>query len=229
MKLSFHGQSTIYFESNGKKVIVDPFINGNDQSDLDVNKLEVDYIILTHGHSDHFGDTVELANKNNATVVSSVEITSYVTLNKGVENARPMNIGGKTDFEFGSVKFVQAFHSSSLTNDDGISIYLGMPMGVILEVEGKTIYHTGDTGLFSDMKLIAERHPVDVCFLPIGDNFTMGIDDASYAINEFIKPQITVPVHYNTFELIEQDPQQFKDAVTVGEVQILNPGEEVKF
>ncbi|PKI23443.1 metal-dependent hydrolase [Staphylococcus succinus] len=229
MKLSFHGQSTIYFESNGKKVIVDPFINGNDQSDLDVNKLEVDYIILTHGHSDHFGDTVELANKNNATVVSSVEITNYVTVNKGVENTRPMNIGGKTDFEFGSVKFVQAFHSSSLTNDDGISIYLGMPMGVILEVEGKTIYHTGDTGLFSDMKLIAERHPVDVCFLPIGDNFTMGIDDASYAINEFIKPQITVPVHYNTFELIEQDPQQFKDAVTVGEVQILNPGEEVKF
>ncbi|MEB8126819.1 metal-dependent hydrolase [Staphylococcus succinus] len=229
MKLSFHGQSTIYFESNGKKVIVDPFINGNDQSDLDVNKLEVDYIILTHGHSDHFGDTVELANKNNATVVSSVEITNYVTVNKGVENARPMNIGGKTDFEFGSVKFVQAFHSSSLTNDDGISIYLGMPMGVILEVEGKTIYHTGDTGLFSDMKLIAERHPVDVCFLPIGDNFTMGIDDASYAINEFIKPQITVPVHYNTFELIEQDPQQFKDAVTVGEVQILKPGEEVKF
>lgn len=229
MKLSFHGQSTIYFESNGKKVIVDPFITGIDQSDLDVNKLEVDYIILTHGHGDHFGDTIELANKNNATVVSSVEITNYVTVNKGVENARPMNIGGKADFEFGSVKFVQTFHSSSLTQEDGISIYLGMPMGVILEVEGKTIYHTGDTGLFSDMKLIAERHPVDVCFLPIGDNFTMGIDDASYAINEFIKPQITVPVHYNTFELIEQDPQQFKNAITVGEVQILNPGEEVKF
>ncbi|OEL02132.1 metal-dependent hydrolase [Staphylococcus casei] len=229
MKLSFHGQSTIYFESNGKKVIVDPFITGNDQSDLDVNKLEVDYIILTHGHGDHFGDTIELANKNNATVVSSVELANYVTVNKGVENARPMNIGGKADFEFGSVKFVQAFHSSSLTQEDGISIYLGMPMGVILEVEDKTIYHTGDTGLFSDMKLIAERHPVDVCFLPIGDNFTMGIDDASYAINEFIKPQITVPVHYNTFELIEQDPQQFKNAVTVGEVQILNPGEEVKF
>lgn len=102
-------------------------------------------------------------------------------------------------------------------------------MGLILEVEGKTIYHMGDTGLFSDMKLIAERHPVDVCFVPIGDNFTMGIDDASYAINEFVKPKISVPVHYNTFPLIEQDPQQFKDAVHEGEVQILEPGESVSF
>ncbi|KKI54595.1 MAG: metal-dependent hydrolase [Staphylococcus equorum] len=229
MNLSFHGQSTIYFEANGKKVIVDPFITGNGQSDLDANALEVDYIILTHGHGDHFGDTVELANRNNATVIGSAELGDYLTTNKNVENVRPMNIGGKAEFEFGTVKFVQAFHSSSLTDDNGIPVYLGMPMGVILEVEGKTIYHTGDTGLFSDMKLIAERHPVDVCFVPIGDNFTMGIDDASYAINTFIKPKITVPVHYDTFELIEQDPSQFKSAVTVGEVQILKPGESVKF
>ena len=140
-----------------------------------------------------------------------------------------MNIGGKAEFEFGTVKFVQAFHSSSLTDDNGIPVYLGMPMGVIIEVEGKTIYHTGDTGLFSDMKLIADRHPVDVCFIPIGDNFTMGIDDASYAINSFIKPKISVPIHYDTFELIEQDPNKFKEAVSVGEVQILKPGEDVSF
>ncbi|MEB7788109.1 metal-dependent hydrolase [Staphylococcus equorum] len=229
MNLSFHGQSTIYFEVNGKKVIVDPFITGNGQSDLDANAIEVDYIILTHGHGDHFGDTVELANRNNATVIGSAELGDYLTTNKNVENVRPMNIGGKAEFEFGTVKFVQAFHSSSLTDDNGIPVYLGMPMGVIIEVEGKTIYHTGDTGLFSDMKLIAERHPVDVCFVPIGDNFTMGIDDASYAINTFIKPKITVPVHYDTFELIEQDPNEFKSAVTVGEVQILKPGESVKF
>lgn len=229
MNLSFHGQSTIYFEANGKKVIVDPFITGNGQSDLDANAIEVDYIILTHGHGDHFGDTLELANRNNATVIGSAELGDYLTTNKNVENVRPMNIGGKVEFEFGTVKFVQAFHSSSLTDDNGIPVYLGMPMGVIIEVEGKTIYHTGDTGLFSDMKLIAERHPVDVCFVPIGDNFTMGIDDASYAINTFIKPKITVPVHYDTFELIEQDPNEFKSSVTVGEVQILKPGESVKF
>ncbi|WP_270916504.1 metal-dependent hydrolase [Staphylococcus saprophyticus] len=229
MKLSFHGQSTIYFEANGKKVIVDPFITGNGQSDLDASTLKVDYIILTHGHGDHFGDTIELANRNHTTVIGSAELGDYLTTYHNVENVRPMNIGGKAEFDFGNVKFVQAFHSSSLTDENGIPVYLGMPMGLILEIEGKTIYHTGDTGLFSDMKLIADRHPVDVCFIPIGDNFTMGIDDASYAINSFIKPKISVPIHYDTFELIEQDPNKFKEAVSVGEVQILKPGEDVSF
>lgn len=229
MKLSFHGQSTIYFESNDKKVIVDPFISGNDKSDLDEQTLDVDYIILTHGHGDHFGDVVELANRNHATVIGSAEVQGYLTTYHGIEHAHGMNIGGKYQFDFGTVKFVQAFHSSSYTNEDGIPVYLGMPMGVIIEAEGKTIYHAGDTGLFSDMKLIAERHPVDVCFIPIGDNFTMGIEDASYAINEFIKPKISVPIHYNTFPLIEQDPQKFKEAVSQGEVQILQPSDEVTF
>ncbi|MDS3884500.1 metal-dependent hydrolase [Staphylococcus hominis] len=229
MKLSFHGQSTIYFESNDKKVIVDPFISGNDKSDLDEQTLDVDYIILTHGHGDHFGDVVELANRNHATVIGSAEVQGYLTTYHGIEHAHGMNIGGKHQFDFGTVKFVQSFHSSSYTNEDGIPVYLGMPMGVIIEAEGKTIYHAGDTGLFSDMKLIAERHPVDVCFIPIGDNFTMGIEDASYAINEFIKPKISVPIHYNTFPLIEQDPQKFKEAVSQGEVQILQPGDEVTF
>ena len=229
MKLSFHGQSTIYFVANGKKVIVDPFITGNGQSDLDASTLKVDYIILTHGHGDHFGDTIELANRNHATVIGSAELGDYLTTYHNVENVRPMNIGGKAEFDFGNVKFVQAFHSSSLTDENGVPVYLGMPMGLILEIEGKTIYHTGDTGLFSDIKLIADRHPVDVCFIPIGDNFTMGIDDASYAINSFIKPKISVPIHYDTFELIEQDPNKFKEAVSVGEVQILEPGEDVSF
>lgn len=114
-------------------------------------------------------------------------------------------------------------------DDNGKPIYLGMPMGVILTLENKTIYHTGDTGLFSDMKLIAERHPVDVCFVPIGDNFTMGIEDASYAINTLIQPKISVPIHYNTFPLIEQNPEDFKNAVTHGQVQILKPGQSVQF
>ncbi|WP_353467600.1 metal-dependent hydrolase [Staphylococcus coagulans] len=227
MKLSFHGQSTVYFEANGKSGIIDPFITGNDLSDLSVEDLKVDYIVLTHGHEDHFGDTVELANRNHATVIGSAEVANYLSTAKGIENVHPMNIGGKWEFDFGVLKFVQAFHSSSLTNDEGIPIYLGMPMGVILELDGKTIYHAGDTGLFSDMKLIAERHPVDVCFVPIGDNFTMGIEDASYAINHLIKPKLTVPIHYNTFPLIEQDPVKFKEAVYEGRVQILKPGEAV--
>ncbi|HCG2678070.1 TPA: metal-dependent hydrolase [Staphylococcus aureus] len=229
MKLSFHGQSTIYLEGNNKKVIVDPFISNNPKCDLNIETVQVDYIVLTHGHFDHFGDVVELAKKTEATVIGSAEMADYLSSYHGVENVHGMNIGGKANFDFGSVKFVQAFHSSSFTHENGIPVYLGMPMGIVFEVEGKTIYHTGDTGLFSDMSLIAKRHPVDVCFVPIGDNFTMGIDDASYAINEFIKPKISVPIHYDTFPLIEQDPQQFKDAVNVGDVQILKPGEFVQF
>lgn len=229
MKLSFHGQSTVYFESNGKKGIIDPFITGNELSDLDVSSLEVDYIILTHGHEDHFGDTIEIAKRTEATVISTAEVANYLNSAHGIENVHGMNIGGKWQFDFGTLKFVQAFHSSSLMDDNGKPIYLGMPMGVILTLENKTIYHTGDTGLFSDMKLIAERHPVDVCFVPIGDNFTMGIEDASYAINTFIQPKISVPIHYNTFPLIEQNPEDFKNAVTHGEVQILKPGQSVQF
>ncbi|PTG19737.1 metal-dependent hydrolase [Staphylococcus chromogenes] len=229
MKLSFHGQSTVYFESNGKKGIIDPFITGNELSDLDASSLEVDYIILTHGHEDHFGDTIEIAKRTEATVISTAEVANYLNSAHGIENVHGMNIGGKWQFDFGTLKFVQAFHSSSLMDGNGKPIYLGMPMGVILTLENKTIYHTGDTGLFSDMKLIAERHPVDVCFVPIGDNFTMGIEDASYAINTFIQPKISVPIHYNTFPLIEQNPEDFKNAVTHGQVQILKPGQSVQF
>lgn len=228
MILSFHGQSTVYLESKGKRILIDPFITGNELSDLDVNNVEVDYIILTHGHADHFGDTVKIAKRTGATVIGSAELADYLSTAKGIQNVHPMNIGGKWEFDFGTVKFVQAFHSSSLTDDNGIPVYLGMPMGVILDVEGTSVYHTGDTGLFSDMALIAKRHPVDVCLIPIGDNFTMGIDDASFAINELIKPKITVPIHYDTFPLIEQDPQQFKEKVQVGKVEILKPGETLK-
>ncbi|GGB03167.1 metal-dependent hydrolase [Macrococcus hajekii] len=225
MDVRFHGQSCISFEANGKKVIVDPFITGNPLSDLSVEQVEADFIVLTHGHGDHLGDTVAIAKRTGATVIALPETLDYLST-KGVETGHPMNIGGNRQFDFGQVKFVQAFHSNSFTEESGRIIYLGMPCGLIFTIDGKVIYHTGDTGLFSDMKLIAERHPVDLCFIPIGDNFTMGIDDASYAVNTFIKPSVTVPVHYNTFDLIKQDPEEFKSKVD-GRVEIIKPGEAI--
>lgn len=225
MEVTFHGQSCISFEANNKKVIVDPFITGNPLSDLTVEEVEADYIVLTHGHGDHLGDTITLAKRTGALVIALPELIDYLAT-KGVENGHPMNIGGNRAFDFGQVKFVQAFHSNSYTEEDGSIIYLGMPCGLIFTLGDKVIYHAGDTGLFSDMKLIADRHPVNLCFIPIGDNFTMGIDDASYAINHFIKPDVTVPIHYNTFDLIKQDPEVFKSQVD-GKVEIIQPGESV--
>ena len=225
MEVTFHGQSCISFEANNKKVIVDPFITGNPLSDLTVEEVEADYIVLTHGHGDHLGDTITLAKRTGALVIALPELIDYLAT-KGVENGHPMNIGGNRAFDFGQVKFVQAFHSNSYTEEDGSIIYLGMPCGLIFTLGDKVVYHAGDTGLFSDMKLIADRHPVNLCFIPIGDNFTMGIDDASYAINHFIKPDVTVPIHYNTFDLIKQNPEVFKSQVD-GKVEIIQPGESV--
>lgn len=226
MDVTFHGQSCITFTANDKKVIVDPFITGNPLSDLDASTVEADYIVLTHGHGDHLGDTVSIAKRTGATVIALPETIQYLST-KGVENGHPMNIGGNRAFDFGQVKYVQAFHSNSFTEEDGTIIYLGMPCGLVFTVEGRTIYHLGDTGLFSDMKLIASRHAtIDLCFVPIGDNFTMGIDDASYAVNELIQPKVAVPIHYDTFDLIKQDPEEFKRQVHTT-VEILKPGQAV--
>ncbi|WP_411841984.1 metal-dependent hydrolase [Salinicoccus sp. HZC-1] len=228
MKLSYHGHSVVALENNGSKVIVDPFISGNDLTDLKADEVEADYIILTHGHNDHVGDTVEIAKRTNATVVAPVELAEYIG-SKNIEVVA-MNIGGKNDFEFGSVKFVHAFHSSSFTSEEGKDpIYTGMPTGIIIEAGDRKIYHAGDTGVFGDMKLITELNgPFDVFFVPIGDNFTMGIDDAVYATDHLVQPKIAVPVHYNTFPPIEQDPEEFGKKLST-ECQVLKAGDEVKF
>lgn len=137
-----------------------------------------------------------------------------------------MHIGGAHQFEFGKVKFTQAFHGSSYVTEKNEIIYTGMPAGILFTAEGKTIYHAGDTALFGDMELIGKRHPIDIAFLPIGDNFTMGPEDAAYAVS-LLKPKIVVPIHYNTFPPIAQDPNKFAKLVEDAEVQILSAGEFV--
>jgi L-ascorbate metabolism protein UlaG (beta-lactamase superfamily) len=225
MKVSYHGHSVVKIETRGKKILIDPFISGNPNCDLDPEKVEVDVILLTHGHNDHVGDTVQLAKRNNALVVGPFELMEYLGT-KGV-NTHPISLGGSYEFDFGTVKLTQAFHSSSYTDENGAVHYTGMPAGILFFAEGKTIYHAGDTGLFSDLKLIGERHQIDLAFLPIGDNFTMGPDDAVVAA-EWINAKQVVPIHYNTFPVIQQDPQAFVDRLEEGTGKVLHTGEAIE-
>lgn len=226
MQISFHGHSVVKIVTNGTTILIDPFINGNGQTDLKVENEKPDVILLTHGHNDHVGDTVQLAKAHDALVVAPNELADY--LGRQGCKVHNMHIGGARQFEFGKVKFTQAFHGSSYVTENNEIIYTGMPAGILFTAEGKTIYHLGDTALFGDMELIGKRHPIDIAFLPIGDNFTMGPEDAAYAVS-LLKPKIVVPVHYNTFPPIEQNPADFANLVEDAQVQVLQPGEYVKF
>ncbi|WP_163183773.1 metal-dependent hydrolase [Neobacillus sedimentimangrovi] len=225
MKISYHGHSVVQIHTKGKNILIDPFITGNGLTDLKPDEIKVDVILLTHGHNDHVGDTVALAKRNNALVVANHELATYLSW-QGV-NTHGMHIGGACQFEFGKVKLTQAFHGSSYTTENNELIYCGMPAGILFMSEGKTIYHAGDTGLFSDMKLIGERHPIDVAFLPIGDNFTMGPEDAAYAA-KLLKAKTVVPIHYNTFPPIQQDPYKFIEMLEDKNGKVLEPGEAIE-
>ncbi|MCQ6266568.1 metal-dependent hydrolase [Fictibacillus sp. WQ 8-8] len=224
MKLTFHGQSAVEIQTEKHSIWIDPFIKGNDTAVVDIEDVKPDVILLTHGHNDHAGDAEEIARKNNSLIVAPFELAEYFGT-KGL-NVHPMHIGGGHQFEWGHVKWTQAFHGSSFTEEDGTVVYTGMPAGILFTAEGKTIYHAGDTALFSDMKLIGERNNVDVAFLPIGDNFTMGPEDAATAA-EWVNAKLTVPIHYNTFPLIEQDADQFVSSLKV-EGKVLKPGESIE-
>ncbi|WP_110927369.1 metal-dependent hydrolase [Bacillus massiliglaciei] len=225
MKVSYHGHSIVKIETGGKTILFDPFITGNELTDLKVDDVKADVIILTHGHNDHIGDTVQLAKKNDALVIGIAELATYL----GAQGLRThgMSIGGKYEFDFGTVKLTPAFHGTGFTTRDGQIIYLGMPAGILFTAEGKTVYHAGDTAVYSDMKLIGERHPIDLAFLPIGDNFTMGPEDAALAA-KFLKPKQVVPIHFNTFPVIKQDPQSFVDLLEEKNGLVLEPGQSVE-
>jgi L-ascorbate metabolism protein UlaG (beta-lactamase superfamily) len=220
--LKFLGHACFLVIEGNERVIIDPFLNGNPQSPVKANEVDVTGIVVSHGHGDHLGDAVELSKRCEATIVGVYELAMYCQ--KQGATVHPLHIGGSRQFDFGWVKLTPAWHGSAGDNGE----YLGIAAGILLKIGGKTIYHAGDTGLFGDMELIGDRHPLDVALLPIGDNFTMGIDDAAEA-TRMLHPRKVVPYHYNTFGLIEQDPEEFKAQVgTASECVILKPGEEME-
>lgn len=215
MKVAFHGHAVVsVVTKGGTKLLFDPFITGHAQCDLDVSQLEVDVILVTHAHSDHLGDTIELAKRTGALVISTIEIVTYLA-SQGLENLHGMQAGGAHEFAFGRVKFTPAIHGSSITLDNGQPYELGLACGILLSADNKTLYHVGDTALYSDMQLLGLRESIDLAFIPIGDNFTMGPDDAVQAA-EWLQARRVVPIHYNTFPLIEQDPYAFIERLPEG-------------
>ncbi|MGO3115967.1 metal-dependent hydrolase [Enterococcus pseudoavium] len=226
MKITYHSHSVLSIVmANGQKLLFDPFITGNALTDLKAEEVTADWILVTHGHSDHIGDLIPIAKRNDATVISIVEICSFAEQN-GVQKTHGMNIGGKFDFPFGRVKMVPAQHSSGY-EVDGQMIYMGEPAGFILQAEGKTLYHAGDTAEFGDMALLGEAFEIDLAFLPIGDNFTMGPQDAASAAKR-LKAKQVVPIHYNTFPVIEQDPDAFVQLLPEKVGKVMAVGETIE-
>lgn len=197
MKITFYGHASLGIEVSGKHILVDPFITGNPKAaHVDINLLKADYILLTHAHQDHILDVEAIAKRTDALIVSNWEIATYFS-NKGFKS-HPMNHGGSWKFDFGSVKFVHAVHSSSFPDGS----YGGNPGGFVIEGEHKNIYISGDTALTMDMKLIPMRTKLDLAILPIGNNFTMDVEDAIIAA-DFVECDKILGVHFDTFGFIE--------------------------
>ena len=226
VKITWLGHSAFLLEAE-KKVLIDPFISGNPMAPCSPEELDPDIIAVTHGHRDHLGDTIEIGKRTGCRIISIHEVANYIK-SKGVF-AEGMNKGGTVHVEGIALTMTEALHSSSI-DASGFSFDGGCPAGFVIGIGGRSIYHAGDTGVFGDMRLIGELYEPELALLPIGDRFTMGIKEAVKAV-ELIRPEIVVPMHYSTFDVIKQDPEEFKRAVEAKvdtKVIIMRPGESIE-
>ncbi len=219
-RVTFLGHGTFLIETGGHRVLIDPFFTGNPAASISADEAEADFVVVTHGHGDHVGDCVSIAQRTGALVIANFEICQWLG-EQGVENVHAQHIGGAFRHPFGELKLTIAHHGSMLP--DGSNG--GNPCGVLLKLEDGTIYHAADTGLFLDMQLIGDEG-IDLAILPIGDNFTMGPADALRAV-KLIRPKRVIPDHFNTWPLIEQDARAWAEQVrskTEAEPVVLEPG-----
>lgn len=218
MKISFWGHAAVKVAAAGKTLLIDPFLTGNPLAPVQAGEVEADYILVSHAHADHLGDTLDIAKRTGATIISTAEVAGMCAEEGASSHA--MHVGGKQQFDFGTVRLTPAFHGSGISG--------GLACGFIVESEGKRLYHAGDTGLFGDMRLLAEIEPMDLALIPIGGNFTMDVEDGIRAV-QMMKPHHVIPIHYGTWPVIEVDPEDFKSGVerTCPDVNciILNPGD----
>lgn len=225
MKVNYLGHSAFLIEGRDR-ILVDPFLTGNPKASTTPDRVQCDIICVTHGHSDHLGDTVEIARRTGATVACIVEMSDY--LEKCGVKSLGFNMGGPAKILNSSITLVPAFHSSSI-GAPGLEFSAAMPVGVVID-SGKVVYHAGDTCVFGDMKLIGQMYKPDLALLPIGGFFTMDPKQAAMAV-DLIKPKVAVPMHYSTWPPIEQDPKEFERLVKKSsktKVVIMQPGESLE-